>query len=270
MNQAGDPLDREILEVHEQSKASSHRHETLPNHLAVTQQLAQRSALSSVILASSSVAALSRTNPTLAELRTRNSEALARQARRSTLATTIFTTKDPDPFAPDSGIVTGIRIERYSRKSRQFLAPAYAFLQREKPSEDSQDQRSWRVHRHTLPPSVPVHALASTLLNGSADDGQAAIRKFARAVTKEVLSLLRRQEAAAELKGGQVKEVKVLNGEATEVGLVLRDGSAGSLRVTKTGRVEKVKLQEGDAETAQLARRMQQAGTIEAIKAAVG
>ncbi|KAG8415423.1 hypothetical protein J3458_009271 [Metarhizium acridum] len=67
---------------------------------------------------------------------------------------TSFKVRDPDPNAVDDGHVLGLRFEIMSRG--QFLRPYYVMLNRPYPGS-----RHLRVHRHTVPPAVPLAGLAA-------------------------------------------------------------------------------------------------------------
>ncbi|KAG5914260.1 hypothetical protein E4U42_000583, partial [Claviceps africana] len=67
---------------------------------------------------------------------------------------TSFKVRDPDPHAVDRGHVLGLRFEVMSRG--QFLRPYYVMLNRPYPGS-----KHLRVHRHTVPPAVPLAGLAA-------------------------------------------------------------------------------------------------------------
>ncbi|KZZ93340.1 Centromere protein Cenp-O [Moelleriella libera RCEF 2490] len=70
---------------------------------------------------------------------------------------TSFKVRDPDPNAVGGGHVLGLRFEIMSRG--QFLRPYYVMLNRPYPGS-----RCVRVHRHTVPPAVPLAGLAARYL----------------------------------------------------------------------------------------------------------
>ncbi|KAL1648327.1 hypothetical protein SLS58_002080 [Diplodia intermedia] len=76
---------------------------------------------------------------------------------RTCAGVTAFRVKDPDPCAVDNGKILGVRIE-VSVKGR-FAAPYYLLLNRS--SSGSEDLR---IHKHTIPPCIPLRGLAAKYL----------------------------------------------------------------------------------------------------------
>ncbi|KAH6607162.1 hypothetical protein Trco_003475 [Trichoderma cornu-damae] len=74
---------------------------------------------------------------------------------RISASVTAFKVLDPDPGAVDGGHVLGLRFEAMMRG--QFLQPYYVMLNRPYPG----DSKSLRVHRHTVPPAIPLAGLAA-------------------------------------------------------------------------------------------------------------
>lgn len=77
---------------------------------------------------------------------------------RACAAITTFRVRDPDPHAVDHGNVLGIRIEVVTRA--KFLRPYYVLLNRPY-ATSRRGHRFLRVHRHTLPPCIPLNGLAA-------------------------------------------------------------------------------------------------------------
>ncbi|KAF2452573.1 Cenp-O kinetochore centromere component-domain-containing protein [Lineolata rhizophorae] len=67
---------------------------------------------------------------------------------------TAFRVQDPDPHAVDGGRVLGVRIEAFS--DGHFLPPYYLLLHKPHPH-----LHSLRLHKHTIPPCIPLPALLS-------------------------------------------------------------------------------------------------------------
>jgi central kinetochore subunit Mal2/MCM21 len=68
--------------------------------------------------------------------------------------------RDPDPHAVDGGHVLGLRFEAMTRG--QFLQPYYVMLNR----PYAEHRQFLRVHRHTVPPAIPLSGLAARYLPG--------------------------------------------------------------------------------------------------------
>ncbi|PON29216.1 hypothetical protein TGAM01_v202322 [Trichoderma gamsii] len=79
---------------------------------------------------------------------------------RIAASVTAFKVRDPDPHAVDGGHVLGLRFEAMTRG--QFLQPYYVMLNR--PYADH--RQFLRVHRHTVPPAIPLSGLAARYLPG--------------------------------------------------------------------------------------------------------
>lgn len=75
---------------------------------------------------------------------------------RACAGVTAFAARDPDPCAVGDGSILGLRFEVASRA--RFLRPYYVLLNR--PYGD-RARNHLRVHRHTIPPCVPLAALAA-------------------------------------------------------------------------------------------------------------
>ncbi|KAK3311352.1 Cenp-O kinetochore centromere component-domain-containing protein [Chaetomium strumarium] len=135
---------------------------------------------------------------------------------RACASITTFRVRDPDPHAVDGGAILGLRIEVVSRA--KFLRPYYVLLNRPYPGPGG--SRHLRVHRHTLPPCIPLAGLAGRYLpaptvgaekSGSSgrQDGDAGatrapqkqdLARFARALRREVVRYHHRLGIIADLK----------------------------------------------------------------------
>ncbi|KAK4248874.1 Cenp-O kinetochore centromere component-domain-containing protein [Corynascus novoguineensis] len=141
-------------------------------------------------------------------------QAHAQQCLYRTCATlTTFRARDPDPRAVDGGAILGLRIEVVSRA--RFLRPYYVLLNRPFPSS----RHHLRVHRHTLPPCIPMAGLAVRYLappptptpSGSGGEQRRVeekkkqrsrqdLAKFARALRREVVRYHHRLGVVADLR----------------------------------------------------------------------
>ncbi|KAM0513820.1 hypothetical protein ACHAPE_007421 [Trichoderma viride] len=79
---------------------------------------------------------------------------------RIAASVTAFKVRDPDPHAVDGGHVLGLRFEAMTRG--QFLQPYYVMLNR----PYAEHRQFLRVHRHTVPPAIPLSGLAARYLPG--------------------------------------------------------------------------------------------------------
>lgn len=199
---------------------------------------------------------------------------------------TSFPLQDPDPYAADHGSVLGLRIEAFDGSSNKYLRPYYVFLVRDgragvaDVSENgSALQQRLRVHRHTLPPCIPLAALAKKYLPRpplrSTDEGHVStsllksrilkqdLPRFARALRREIVAYHNRRSAITYLRRGfglaaegatfntadrkgkgkakqrAIKGVEAVDAEATMVRLEWVDGRIGRLVVGNDGVVGK-------------------------------
>lgn len=156
------------------------------------------------IRSSSSPAAARRSTPA-AKLKTRSARQQAYMQQciyRIAAPVTSFKVRDPDPNAVDGGHVLGLRFEIMSRG--QFLRPYYVMLNR--PFAAS---AHLRVHRHTVPPAVPLAGLAARFLpaparggGGGEDDGPAHqdLERFVRMLRREIVRYHNRLGVSADLR----------------------------------------------------------------------
>ena len=174
---------------------------------------------------------------------------------------TAFKVRDPDPQAVDLGFVFGIRIEVVSRA--KFLRPYYVLLNRPYPG----DTTHFRVHRHTVPPCIPLSGLAAQYLPppGRPNDSPGGKRgqdlpAFARSLRREivryhhrlgVLSDLRKaaglgRKATADEQGNetenqsQLVDIVPADAEVKHISLEWADGRTGRLVMGNDGEIVKV------------------------------
>ncbi|KAJ3521349.1 hypothetical protein NM208_g13330 [Fusarium decemcellulare] len=112
---------------------------------------------------------------------------------------TSFKVHDPDPNAVDGGHILGLRFEVMSKG--QFLRPYYVMLNR--PYFNS---KHLRVHRHTLPPAIPLSGLAARHLPAprpeSDDPPQQNLDRFVRTLRREIVRYHNRLGVSADLRRG--------------------------------------------------------------------
>ncbi|KAL2128865.1 hypothetical protein VTI74DRAFT_8552 [Chaetomium olivicolor] len=145
---------------------------------------------------------------------------------RACATLTTFRAKDPDPRAVDGGAILGLRIEVVSRA--KFLRPYYVLLNRPYPN----GSRHLRVHRHTLPPCIPLAGLSGRYLPApgkGASEGDARregngakkqdLVRFARELRREVARYHHRLGVVADLrKAAGLGRKKTAEGEEGEEG----------------------------------------------------
>ncbi|KAK8024187.1 Cenp-O kinetochore centromere component-domain-containing protein [Apiospora rasikravindrae] len=206
----------------------------------------------------------------VAELLKKSDEQVAHQQQclyRSCASITALKIRDPDPNAVDGGNVLGLRFEVMSKA--RFVRPYYVMLNRPYPNS-----RHLRVHRHTVPPCVPLAGLAARHLpapkpkggeaNGDDDDDEPHqeqdLPRFARALRRELVRYQNRigivgdLHKAVEQKNSQASEVldddtvKIQNispadAEAKQISVEWSDGKAGRLIIDDDGKIVKMAVQ---------------------------
>ncbi|KIN07874.1 hypothetical protein OIDMADRAFT_151759 [Oidiodendron maius Zn] len=171
---------------------------------------------------------------------------------------TTFRLQDPDPNAVDGGRVLGIRFDVSS--AGRFARPYYVML-----NKPFADKELLRVHRHTVPPCIPLAALAARYLPvtkcDSGDHGKDKVTqdlgRFVRALRRQivgyqnrtsVIKSLRREfkldEGRQSGKKGKEREkvivdISAADAEAKQVRIEWVDGRVGRCVVGDTGNVEK-------------------------------
>jgi central kinetochore subunit Mal2/MCM21 len=198
---------------------------------------------------------------------------------------TTFKVRDPDPKAVDGGSILGLRIEAFQRG--KFIRPYYIFLNRPYIASGS---RALRVHRHTVPPCIPLAALASRHLpppptGDGAELGKAKkqdLSVFARALRTEIANYHNRVACIAHLrksfgldakekdkgKGPErvMAEISAADAEAKQVRFEWVDGRIGRAVCDSKGRMLKaVVFGEGGRERAVEARMLGGDGRLEGL-----
>ncbi|TPX14510.1 uncharacterized protein E0L32_005474 [Thyridium curvatum] len=138
---------------------------------------------------------------------------------RACASVTSFVAQDPDPSAVDAGRVLGLRVEVMTRA--RFLRPYYVLLNRPWRAGPSASD-FLRVHRHTIPPCVPLAGLAarhlpapparalSPVLGSSFEEGSGSsgaargrhqdLAKFVRVLRRELVRYHNRAGVVADLR----------------------------------------------------------------------
>lgn len=182
-------------------------------------------------------------------------QAYAQQcAYRICAGITTFRVRDPDPNAVDSGAVLGLRIEVMTRA--RFVRPYFVFLNR--------PYAGWRVHRHTVPPCIPLNGLAARYLPAPPKSGAEAADKqlqnlprFARTLRREIVRYHNRVAVVADLRkalglDGKRKDAKEraercpiysissADAETKQIRIDWKDGRSGRLVLGDDGEVGKL------------------------------
>ncbi|KAI9733394.1 MAG: hypothetical protein M1834_003478 [Cirrosporium novae-zelandiae] len=170
------------------------------------------------------------------------------QLHRLCTGCTTFLIKDPDPNAVDSNRVFGIRIEVPVGDS--FLPPYYIFLNR--PS--TAYKGLLKIHRHTIPPAIPLAIMAKKYLPFPARDTMPEKAKkqnlggLVREVRRELVGWCLRKQAVENLDknlrgkhtgGGILKNVSITDAEATCLRLEWEGGKMARIKLSKNGIVNK-------------------------------
>ncbi|KFY03495.1 hypothetical protein O988_01438 [Pseudogymnoascus sp. VKM F-3808] len=166
---------------------------------------------------------------------------------------TTFKVKDPDPCSIDKGAVLGIRIEAF--QSGRFIRPYYVFLNRHDP-----DSSAWRVHRHTVPPCIPLDSLADRYLPAPTRSGdllkgpKQALPRFVKALRSHIVGYHNRITVIAHMRrafglstnkeqGNGRKpvfsDISAADAEAKHVRLEWMDGRIGRAVISSKGKVVK-------------------------------
>ncbi|KAL6900226.1 Cenp-O kinetochore centromere component domain-containing protein [Trichoderma evansii] len=190
---------------------------------------------------------------------------------RIAASVTAFKVRDPDPNAVDGGHVLGLRFEAMTRG--QFLQPYYVMLNRPYP-----DNRQFlRVHRHTVPPAIPLSGLAARFLpgpkkqqqeqeqqaEGRGDDSPSPsslppqhlkqdLERFVKSLRREIMRYHNRLGVSADLRrslGAHSKktttppnaivDVSIADTEAKQIRLTWADERNGRLVMDDDGKVVK-------------------------------
>ncbi|ERS99496.1 central kinetochore subunit Mal2/MCM21 [Sporothrix schenckii 1099-18] len=148
---------------------------------------------------------------------------------RAGASVTAFRVRDPDPNAVDGGRVLGLRFD--VMMGAQFLRPYYVLLNRDtdraRPSARSRGQSDaqapLRVHRHTVPPSVPLGGLATRHLGATqyAPSGPKSpdLYGFARAARRALVRYHNRLAVIGDLRKSVQQRASKVAAEAASSGV---------------------------------------------------
>ncbi|KAI1420710.1 cenp-O kinetochore centromere component [Xylaria sp. FL1777] len=176
---------------------------------------------------------------------------------RACATITTFKVNDPDPNAVDGGNVLGLRFEIMSKA--KFVRPYYVMLNR-----PYANRRHLRVHRHTVPPCIPLSGLAARHLPlpASKDDDDTPkkqdLSRFAHALRRELVRYHNRAAAIGDMKKAAglgpkkvpdqesetaIIDISAADAEARQISMQWRDGRSGRLIMNDDGEVVKMVVQ---------------------------
>ncbi|CAK7237155.1 hypothetical protein SBRCBS47491_009881 [Sporothrix bragantina] len=150
---------------------------------------------------------------------------------RAGASVTAFRVRDPDPNAVDGGRVLGLRFDVMI--GAQFLRPYYVLLNRPSARRNGQFSRTGtdnadeplRVHRHTVPPAIPLGGLATRHLGATqyAPSGPKApdLYAFARATRRALVRYHNRLAVIGDLRRNVQQTASRAVAEATRNGVEL-------------------------------------------------
>ena len=173
---------------------------------------------------------------------------------RACASITSFQIQDPDPNAVDNGHVLGLRIDASS--SGKFVRPYYIMLN--KPYSGS---AALRIHRHTVPPCIPLASLATKYLpapkvaEGIVKEKQQDLTSFVRKLRREITGYHLRVASIKHLRKGfsldeklsgkgkekerEIADISAADAEAKQVRIEWIDGKVGRCVVGMNGEVVK-------------------------------
>ncbi|KAH8662183.1 cenp-O kinetochore centromere component [Xylariales sp. PMI_506] len=173
---------------------------------------------------------------------------------RACASITALRVHDPDPHAVDVGNILGLRFEIMSRS--RFIRPYYVMLNR-----PFSNRNYLRIHRHTVPPCIPLGGLAARYLPAPKpsgdDEGQQSqdLSQFARALRRElvryqnrigVIGDLRKAAGLSSRKGKEkassipISEISAADAEAKQIRVDWEDGRTGRLIMSDDGEIVKM------------------------------
>lgn len=257
MASAADALDDEIADLRAQGKSDppSTRRAGADRHLAAATLRKALEVQCSTLLSSGATAAAAAATPPKLAARSALQRAYAQQCGYRVCApVTAFKVRDPDPCAVDGGHVLGLRFEFMSRG--HFLQPYYLILNR----PFAHAPRHLRVHRHTLPPAVPLAGLAARHLTAPAraraaeDQPRQDLDALVRALRREIARYHNRLGVSADLSrrlglhedrrrrasAAPIVDMGIADIEAKQIKLTWADDRTGRLVMDDDGNVLKL------------------------------
>ncbi|KAF1841405.1 uncharacterized protein K460DRAFT_369441 [Cucurbitaria berberidis CBS 394.84] len=121
---------------------------------------------------------------------------------RACAGVTAYKVQDPDPHAVNNGNILGVRIDvSIGGKFVETYHVLLAFQERE-----SESDKVLRIHKHTIPPCIPLQQLANRWLPSSSKDVEDATHPeqdlvhFGRSLRKELVGWHMRVQAVEDLR----------------------------------------------------------------------
>ncbi|KAF2679496.1 hypothetical protein K458DRAFT_314325 [Lentithecium fluviatile CBS 122367] len=175
-------------------------------HTRIATLQAHRANLTSILLSQPHLPARLQQRPVLHERKRRSAakfvEAQSKRnlenVYRACAGVTAYKVKDPDPYAVDNGNVLGVRVE--VSIGGTFIETYHVLFNR----PNAKQRNILKIHKHTIPPCIPLHPLANKWLPITRKDADATMEqslvKFGRSLRKELVSWHLRQEALEKLR----------------------------------------------------------------------
>lgn len=140
---------------------------------------------------------------------------------RACAGVTAYKVQDPDPHAANNGNILGVSIDVALRG--RFVETYHVLLTWQ---EENDGNKILKIHKHTIPPCIPLQHLANQWLPTPGKNGEEEVQqdliRFGRTLRKELVSWHLRVNAVAELrKEAGVVEPKMREHEALEAHQVL-------------------------------------------------
>lgn len=167
---------------------------------------AHRANVASILLSQPHLASRLDQRPVLHERNRRNAaKTVEKQSKRNLehvyracAGVTAYKVKDPDPYAVDNGNVLGVRIE--ISIGGRFIETYHVLFNR----PNAQHKNMLKIHKHTIPPCIPLQPLANKWLPMTRKDAETtteqSLVKFGRSLRKELVSWHLRLEAVEKLR----------------------------------------------------------------------
>ncbi|KAF2240403.1 hypothetical protein BU26DRAFT_526052 [Trematosphaeria pertusa] len=167
---------------------------------------AHRANLASILLSQPHLQPRLEQRPVLHERNRRNAAKIVeKQAKRNIenvyracAGVTAYKVKDPDPYAVDNGNILGVRIE--VSIGGKFVETYHVLFNR----PNAQHKNMLKIHKHTIPPCIPLQPLANKWLPITRKDAETTteqnLLKFGRSLRKELVSWHLRLEAVEKLR----------------------------------------------------------------------
>lgn len=173
-------------------------------HARIVALKAHRANLSSVLLAQPHLAARLGNDATTTRLIEQQSRRNLENTYRACAGVTAYKVKDPDPNAVHNGDILGISIE--VPVNGGFVDTYHVlFVVRE-----NEHSKRLRIHKHTIPSSIPVQQLANKWLPQSEKDAEQDLFRFGRTLRRELVSWHMRLQTVQGLR----KEAKLPDADA--------------------------------------------------------